>query len=164
MTARSRQPAAREGELGADEHWMAEALAEARKASERGEVPVGAVVVLDGQAISRAHNLTDGRQDPTAHAEILALRLAAAQQRSWRLPEATLYVTLEPCLMCLGAAYLARIKRLIYGAADPKYGACGSVYDIPGPAAYPHRLEVRGGVGDEEATRLLKEFFGGLRS
>src|SRR5690554_3641809 len=113
-----------------DETFMHRALLEAKKAYLKGEVPVGAVITLDGQVIARAHNRREELQDPTAHAEILAIREAAAKLRSWRLVGATIYVTLEPCPMCAGALVLARIGRLVYGAADPKSGGAGSVMNL----------------------------------
>ncbi len=143
---------------------MAIALEEARRAMEDGEVPVGAVVVYDGEVIARAHNLREGLQDPAAHAEILALREAARKLGRWRLTGATLYVTLEPCAMCAGALVLARIDRLVYGADDPKAGACGSIFDIVREPRLNHRMEVLYGVLEEECRSVLKEFFANRRN
>jgi tRNA(adenine34) deaminase len=142
-----------------DDKFMAIALEEARRAMEDGEVPVGAVVVYDGEVIARAHNLREGLQDPAAHAEILALRDAARKLHRWRLTGATVYVTLEPCAMCAGALVLARIDRLVYGADDPKAGACGSIFDIVREPRLNHRMEVVRGVLQNECQSALKEFF-----
>ncbi|MBI3597695.1 MAG: nucleoside deaminase [Nitrospirae bacterium] len=138
---------------------MAVALKEARRALQDGEVPIGAVVVYDGEIIARAQNLREGLQDPSAHAEMLALREAARKLHRWRLTGAALYVTLEPCAMCAGALVLARIDRLVYGCEDPKAGACGSVFDIIRDPRLNHRIEVLGGVMGEECGSVLKEFF-----
>jgi tRNA(adenine34) deaminase len=139
---------------------MGLALAQARKAAAAGEVPVGAVLVSDnGEILAEAHNAPIAMQDPTAHAEILALRQAAAKVRNYRLPGATLYVTIEPCLMCVGAMIQVRIKRLVFGAPDPKAGACVSLYRIPEDLRLNHRFEVTGGVRETECRELLQEFF-----
>ena len=138
------------------------ALEEAEAA--RGEVPVGCVVVRDGVLLARAHNMRDGLRDPTAHAEILALRRAAEVEGSWRLDGSTVYVTLEPCAMCAGAMVLARVKRVVFGPRDPKGGAAGSVMDVFGAPGLNHRVEVTGGVLDEECARMLREFFGARRA
>jgi tRNA(adenine34) deaminase len=135
------------------------ALQEAALAAEEGEVPVGAVVVHAGRIIGRGHNRTEALQDPTAHAEILALSAAASYLHNWRLKGATIYVTVEPCLMCTGALVLARVKCIVFGAHDPKFGACGSVYDIPWDNRLNHKLEVRPGVLAAESTGLLQTFF-----
>lgn len=135
------------------------ALELASQAAARGEVPVGAVVVLDGRIVGRGANGTEARQDPTAHAEILALREAAGRLGSWRLTGATLYVTLEPCAMCAGASVLARIERLVYGADDPKAGMCGSLENLVQDPRLNHRIEVVRGVAAGEAGELLREFF-----
>ena len=142
---------------------MAEALAEAAHAAALGEVPVGAVVVRAGAAIARAHNLRETTQDPTAHAEVLALRAAAAQVASWRLDGCTLYVTLEPCPMCAGALWLARVERLVYGAADEKAGAAGTLYNVVCDARLNHQVATEGGLMEEEARALLRRFFRDLR-
>ena len=138
---------------------MAEALSLAREAAAGGDVPVGALVVVDGETVGRGANRTEAWQDPTAHAEILALREAARGLGSWRLTGATLYVTLEPCAMCAGACVLARIERLVYGADDPKAGMCGSLENLVEDARLNHRIEVVRGVAADEAGNLLKEFF-----
>lgn len=144
--------------------WMEAALELARQAATDGEVPVGAVVVLDGRIVGRGANRTESRQDPTAHAEILALREAAGRLGSWRLSGAILYVTLEPCAMCAGACVLARIERLVYGADDPKAGMCGSLENLVEDARLNHRIEVVRGVAAREAGELLKGFFRGRRA
>jgi len=131
----------------------------ARAAARRGEVPVGAVVVLGGRAVAGAGNRTIGKRDPTAHAEVLALRRAARSIRNHRLTGATLYVTLEPCLMCCGAAVHARVARLVFGAADPKVGAISSLFGRGGPAGLNHRFDITGGVGADESAEILRGFF-----
>jgi tRNA(adenine34) deaminase len=145
-----------------DEIFMAGALAEAGRASRRGEVPIGAVVVRDGRVVARAGNRTIGTQDPTAHAEIVALRRAARRLGNHRLGGCDLYVTVEPCAMCLGAAVQARIRRLVYGAADPKAGAVASVFRFPFDRVN-HRIEIRGGVLAPDCGRPLRDFFAGKR-
>jgi tRNA(adenine34) deaminase len=142
-----------------DRDWMAIALAEARRAAAEDEVPVGAVVVLAGRELARAHNQPIVRRDPTAHAEILALRAAAERSGAYRLPGAVLYATVEPCAMCLGAALHARVARIVYGANDPKGGAAGTVLDLTAVPAINHAVAVEGGLGAEESARLLREFF-----
>jgi tRNA(adenine34) deaminase len=139
--------------------WMMLALAEAARAAERGEVPVGAVLVDATGIIGAAGNSPISQCDPTAHAEILALRAAATLRHNYRLPDATLYVTLEPCLMCMGALLYARVKRLVYGATDPKGGAASSLYSVGDDPRLNHRIEVVGGVLAEECALLLKDFF-----
>jgi len=146
-----------------DEIFMRQALRQARMAGEAGEVPVGAVIVHNNQVIARGCNQRETLHDPTAHAEMIAITAAADHLRSWRLTGCSLYVTLEPCLMCSGAIYLGRIDRLIFGAEDPKAGACGSLYDIPRDARLNHRASVTGGVLAVEAGQLLREFFQSLR-
>jgi tRNA(adenine34) deaminase len=144
---------------------MRAALVEARKAWELGEVPVGAVVVDSaGEIIGRGHNQPIANHDPTAHAEIVALRQAAAHLGNYRLPGCTMYVTIEPCIMCLGALLQARLRRLVFGAPDPKGGACVSLYRLPEDARLNHRLEVVPGVGEAECRSLLQEFFRQRRS
>jgi len=147
-----------------DDHWMREALREAERAGHRGEVPVGAVVVGAGRVLGRAGNAIEAAQDPTAHAEMLALRQAAAALGTRRLLATTLYVTLEPCAMCAGAAVLARVPRLVFGAADPKAGACGSLRNVAEDPRLNHRCQVRGGVLERECAELLKGFFVALRA
>jgi tRNA(adenine34) deaminase len=138
---------------------MEAALDEARVARDGGEVPVGAVAVLDGRILGRGRNRTVELQDPTAHAEMIALREAASSLGAWRLIGVTLYVTLEPCAMCAGACVLARIERLVYGAADPKAGMSGSLASIPDDPRLNHRVDIVSGVLAEECGDLLKEFF-----
>ena len=138
---------------------MREALAEARRGAEAGEVPVGAIVVSDGVVVSRAHNAPISRRDPTAHAEVLAIRTAAESVGNYRLTGATLYATLEPCPMCCGAALHARIARVVYGARDPKAGAVESLYRMLSDTRMNHRVVTTGGVLADEAARLLSGFF-----
>ncbi|MBS3938995.1 MAG: tRNA adenosine(34) deaminase TadA [Peptococcaceae bacterium] len=145
------------------EHFMRAALAEARLAYELGETPVGAVVVRHGQIIGRGHNWRETGHDPTAHAEMLAIRQASLALGGWRLLDCTLYVTLEPCLMCAGAMVLARLPHLVYGAPDPKAGVAGSVMDVLSTNQLNHRVLVVGGVLAAECGSLLKEFFKELR-
>ena len=142
-----------------DQTMMELALGEAREAAAHGDAPIGAVVVHDGEVIARAHNRRECDQDPTAHAEVIALRQAAAVLGRWRLTGCTLYVTLEPCSMCAGALVLARLDRLVYGCDDPKAGACGSVMDLIREPRLNHRTEVVRGVLAKECGRILKEFF-----
>lgn len=139
--------------------WMDEALAEARAAERHGDVPVGALVVRDGRVVARAHNERERRQDPTAHAEILALRAAADAFGSWRLDGCALYVTLEPCAMCAGAVVLARVPLLVYGATDPKAGAVGSLMDLARDERLNHRATVVSGVRADECAAVLRRFF-----
>jgi len=142
-----------------DAEWMRQALDEARAATEHDDVPIGAVVVHEGRVIGRGRNERELRADPTAHAEILALRRAAESLASWRVLDSTLYVTLEPCAMCAGAIVLARVPRVVYGCTDPKAGAAGSVLDVLAEPRLNHRPEVVGGVLAEEASELLRDFF-----
>jgi tRNA(adenine34) deaminase len=146
-----------------DRRFMQAALDEGRAAAERGEVPVGAVVVMDGRIIGRAGNRTISDCDPTAHAEIVALREAAAAVANYRLLDATLYVTIEPCAMCAGAMIQARIARLVYGADDSKGGAVSSCLSVLDHRQLNHRVEVASGVARDEAAALLKEFFSARR-
>jgi tRNA(adenine34) deaminase len=138
---------------------MRAAIDEARLALEHDDVPVGAVVVHDGEVIGAGHNERERRQDPTAHAEMIALRAGAARLGHWRLLDCTLYVTLEPCAQCAGAIVLGRVPRLVYGTADPKAGAAGSVLDILGEPRLNHRPEVIAGVLAQECAALLVDFF-----
>jgi tRNA(adenine34) deaminase len=147
-----------------DVTWMRRALDEARRATEHGDVPVGAVAVLDGAIIARAHNRREIDGDPTAHAELLAIREAARVIGHWRLEGVTLYCTLEPCAMCAGAMVLARLPRLVVGAPDPKAGAGGSVMDVLAHPDLNHRVEVTSGVLADEAAALLVSFFARLRA
>jgi len=146
-----------------DEDFMRLALEEARTAATHEDVPIGAVIVRDGEVIARAHNRREADADPTAHAELLALRFAAAVLHTWRLDDCSMYVTLEPCAMCAGALVLARVKRLVFGAVDPKAGAVGSLYDIARDPRLNHRVEVTSGVLDEECASLLRAFFSSRR-
>jgi len=146
-----------------DLHFMRLALREAEAAFEEGEVPVGAVLVKDGKVIQSAHNLRECMKDPSAHAEILALRAGTKDSDSWRLSDTTLYVTKEPCIMCAGAVVNARIARLVYGCRDPKAGGVDSLYRILGDARLNHQVEVTSGVLDNECASLLKRFFQGRR-
>lgn len=155
----------------ADEAYMALALDEARLAAEAGEVPIGAVVVFEPidratgrptaepRVVARAHNLREATKSPSAHAEFLALEQAARALDAWRLPDCTVYVTLEPCIMCAGLMHQARVRRCVFGAPDPKAGACGTLYAIHGDERLNHRFEVVPGVLQEESQRLLREFF-----
>ena len=138
---------------------MREALELARQASKRGEVPVGAVIVREGMALSRSHNARESTKDATAHAEVLAIRSASRRAGDWRLTDATLYVTLEPCPMCAGAIVLARIPRVVYAVSEPKFGAAGSVFDILQEARLNHRVDVDKGILGEESRALLRSFF-----
>jgi tRNA(adenine34) deaminase len=147
-----------------DEVFMDLALAEARAAAERGEVPVGAVVVRDGEVIGRGRNLREASQDPTAHAEMLALRAASRTLRSWRLVGCAIYVTLEPCAMCLGAIIQARVERLVYGCADPKAGAVVSLFRLADHPGLNHHPAVTGGIRGRECSELLERFFAELRA
>jgi tRNA(adenine34) deaminase len=142
-----------------DEYYMRLALREAEQALEHGDVPIGAVVVRGGEVAAIAHNERELRQDPTAHAEIIALREAARALGSWRVLDAAIYVTLEPCAMCAGAIVLARVARVVYGASDPKAGACGSVLNVLGEPRLNHRPEVGAGLLAEECGEILTRFF-----
>jgi tRNA(adenine34) deaminase len=146
-----------------DEYFMRLALREAQRAPEHGDVPIGAVVVRAGEVVAAAHNERELRQDPTAHAEAIALRETAVAMGSWRVLDAVIYVTLEPCAMCAGAIVLARVPRVVYGASDPKAGACGSVLDVLGEPRLNHRPEVAGGLLAEECGELLSGFFASRR-
>jgi len=139
--------------------WMARALEQAALAGVRGEVPVGAVVVRDGNILAEGHNLTISNSDPTAHAEVVAIRRAAARQGDWRLEEATLYCTLEPCSLCCGAIVLARVPRVVFGATDPKAGMAGTLGNLLQDARLNHRADLVGGVMAEASSALLQEFF-----
>lgn len=147
-----------------DEDWMDLALAQARIASEAGEVPVGAVIVFDDRVVASAHNLRETIQDPTAHAELIALREAAKALGTWRLSGATCFVTLEPCPMCAGALVNARIPRVVYGCDDPKAGAVRSLYAIGSDPRLNHRFALTSGVLATEAADALRQFFAALRA
>ncbi|MFO1423857.1 MAG: tRNA adenosine(34) deaminase TadA [Candidatus Competibacteraceae bacterium] len=144
---------------GRDRYWMGRALELARRAADTGEVPVGAVLVRGDEVIGEGWNQPIGARDPTAHAEVLALRAAAARVGNYRLVDSTLYVTLEPCPMCAGALVHARVARVVFGAVDPRAGAAGTVFDLLRSAALNHRAEVVGGVLAEECAALLRGFF-----
>ena len=146
-----------------DERWMKAALKEAEKAFDRGEVPVGAVVVHDNRVVGRGYNQTEGLKDPTAHAEIIAIGAAAGNFDSWRLSDCSLYATLEPCAMCAGAIVLARIDRLIFGPYDPKAGACGSLMNIIQDRRLNHQVSITSGVLADDCRVLLRSFFEKLR-
>lgn len=150
-------------EVAPDHYFMQAALAEATIAEDLGEVPVGAVVVYDGRIIGRGYNLRETSNDPTTHAEMIAIRQAAAQLNSWRLLDCTLYVTLEPCVMCMGAIILARIPRLVYGCRDPRVGAAGSIYNLAEDDRFNHNVDVTEGVLQTECSRQLSDFFRRLR-
>lgn len=147
-----------------DTGFMREALAEAIAAQALGEVPIGAVIVHAGQIVGRGRNLRETSQDPTTHAEMVAIRQAAVTLGSWRLLDTTLYVTLEPCVMCMGAIILARIPRLVYACRDPRVGAVGSIYDFSVDERFNHRVEVTEGVLGDECSALLSSFFQKLRA
>jgi tRNA(adenine34) deaminase len=146
-----------------DEYFMRLALREAERSLEHDDVPVGAVVVHEGEVIGVGRNERELRQDPTAHAEAIALREASRALESWRLLDAVLYATLEPCAMCAGAIVLARVSRVVYGAVDPKAGAAGSVFDVLGEPRLNHRPDVAGGLLADESAALLQSFFGDRR-
>ena len=143
---------------------MRAAIAEARLALDEDEVPIGAVVVHDGRIIGRGHNQRETLNDPTAHAEMIAITAAASQLQSWRLDDCTLYVTLEPCTMCAGAIVLARLPRLVFGARDPKAGACVSLYSIPTDERLNHRVNMEQSILADECGALLQEFFAAQRA
>ncbi len=149
--------------MDADVEFMREALAAAAAAASLGEVPIGAVIVREGHVIARGENRRERDRDPTAHAEMIAVREAARRLGGWRLTGCTLYVTLEPCPMCAGAAVQARLPRLVFGAADPKGGAGGSVVDLLRDTRFSHVVEVASGVCEEECSALLRQFFATLR-
>ncbi len=138
---------------------MRAALREADNAYQIGEVPVGAVIVREGQLLGRGFNQTEKLKDPTAHAELLAITSACQTIGDWRLDGAVLYCTLEPCSMCAGAAVLARIEKIVFGATDPKFGACGSIFNIPVDLRLNHRIQVEGGVMADEVAEMMRAFF-----
>lgn len=145
------------------EYWMQRAIAEAGKAQAKDEVPIGCVIVKDGRIIARGHNLRETAQDPAAHAELIAIRKAARKLSSWRLLDTTLYVTLEPCIMCMGAIILARIPTVVFGCFDPKGGAAGTLYDLSSDPRLNHRVELVPQVLEGECSALLSNFFSDLR-
>lgn len=142
-----------------DQYWIAHALKLAKRAEEEGEVPVGAVIVRDEELVSEGWNQPIKGHDPTAHAEIMALRAAGRSELNYRLPGATLYVTLEPCVMCVGAITHARIKRVVYGADDPRAGAAGSAFSLLGSDQFNHLIEVKSGILANDCSAILKDFF-----
>ncbi|MDE3035541.1 MAG: tRNA adenosine(34) deaminase TadA [Nitrospirota bacterium] len=146
-----------------DLEYMQMALDRAKLAPALGEVPIGAILVLDGQVLAQVHNFREVWQDPTAHAEVVAIREAAGKLGSWRLTGTTMYVTVEPCSMCAGAIIQSRISRLVFGTKDPKAGACGSVFNLPDERRLNHRVQVVGGVLERESQELMQAFFRGLR-
>jgi tRNA(adenine34) deaminase len=145
--------------MNSDEVYMKQALGEAQKAFDEEEVPVGAVIVYRGEIIGRAHNQIKTLKDPTAHAEMIAITQAASFLENERLNECELYVTIEPCAMCVGAAVLGRIKRIIFGASDPKTGACGAAIELTKPGLFNHDIEVTAGVLETECRTIIQEFF-----
>ena len=149
--------------FGRDEHFMQLALRQAEQAAGHDDVPIGAVVVRGGEVLAAAGNERELRADPTAHAEVLAIREASKRVGGWRIPDSILYVTLEPCPMCAGAIVLARVPRVVYGAPDPKAGAAGSVLDILGEPRFNHRPQVDGGLLAGEAAAILESFFAARR-
>jgi tRNA(Arg) A34 adenosine deaminase TadA len=150
--------------MDSDETYMVMALAEARRAEEIGEVPIGAVVVCDGEVVSAGYNRREVDHDPAGHAEFLAIREASHRLERWRLSDCTVYVTLEPCPMCAGLMHQARVARCVFAAADPKAGALGTLYDLSSDERLNHRFEVTSGVLAEESSELLKAFFARLRT
>lgn len=164
MNSRSLDSADVPFEPPGDEHFLRGALAEARLAEQEDEIPVGAVVVHNGRIIGRGHNQKERLRDPTAHAEMVAITAAAAARADWRLTGCTLYVTLEPCVMCAGAIVLARLDRLVFGAADPKGGACGSVYQLAQDPHSNHVVSITRGVLELDCAEILQRFFARQRS
>ena len=150
-------------ERAQDLMFMGMALEEAARAPALGEVPIAAVIVQAGQVLAQTHNYRELWQDPTAHAEVIAIRAAATALGTWRLTDTTLYVTVEPCSMCIGAIILARISRVVFGAWDPKAGACGSVFNLPSEPKLNHQILVTGGVLEQESQALIQKFFKELR-
>ena len=162
MMTGGNQPEARGGDQ--DEAYMREAIAQARLAAEEGEVPIGAVIVCDGRIIARGRNRRESRRDPTAHAEMEAIRQTIGQFASWRVERAALYVTLEPCPMCAGAIVQSRIDRVVYGCADPKAGAAATLFSLLSDPRLNHRCEVRAGVLEDQCRELLRNFFRARRA
>ena len=142
---------------------MGKAIAEARKAENKSEVPIGCIIVRDGSIIAKAHNLRESKQDPAGHAELLAIRKAAKKLGNWRLLNTALYVTLEPCIMCMGAIILARIPLVVFGCHDPKGGAAGSLYDFSNDSRLNHQIELVSGVSAELCSSMITDFFSKLR-
>ena len=152
-----------EDERAQDLIFMRAALEEAAKAPAVGEVPIAAVIVHHNQILAQAHNYRELWQDPTAHAEVIAIRAAATALGTWRLTDTTLYVTVEPCSMCIGAIIIARVSRVVFGAWDQKAGACGSLFDLPSEPKLNHRVAVTGGILEQESQALIQKFFKNLR-
>lgn len=146
-----------------DHYWMGRALSLARKAEALGEVPIGALLIKDNVIIGRGFNQREGKHDPSAHAEMIAIRQASRKLKAWRLTGTTLYVTLEPCPMCMGALLLARVERLVFGCLDPKGGAAGSLYNLAEDSRFNHRLELTSGIRGDECSAMLSQFFRNLR-
>ncbi len=142
-----------------DEKWMQLAILEANIAKDKGEVPVGSILVQNNQIISKAHNCPISKNDPTAHAEIEVLRKAGEKLNNYRLPQTTIYVTLEPCAMCLGAMIHARIERVVFGASDPKSGVCGSTINLSSESIFNHQISLSGGVLEHDCKNILQSFF-----
>ena len=151
-------------ERAQDLMFMRMALEEASRAPAVGEVPIAALIVQNSQVLAQTHNYRELWQDPTAHAEVIAIRAAAIALGTWRLTDTTLYVTVEPCSMCIGAIILARISRVVFGAWDPKAGACGSVFDFTNEPRLNHRVEILGGLLEQESQALIQQFFRQLRT
>ena len=149
---------------GGDAQWMRLALEQAQLAADKEEVPIGCILVGEGRLLGRGHNRVEALQDPTAHAEILAISAAAGTLGSWRLIGVTAYVTVEPCMMCMGAFYQARLDRVVFGASEPKFGACGSRLDLTRIEGLNHTVCVEGGLLADEAAGLMKHFFQSLRN
>ena len=143
--------------------FLRAALDEAQKGLQEGGIPIGSVIVYKGEIIGKGHNRTEALCDPTAHAEILAITAAANHQETWRLDDCTCYSTLEPCAMCAGALVLARIERLVFGAKDPKFGACGSIFEIPTEQKLNHTIEIISGLMEQETAELMQRFFREIR-
>ena len=152
-----------EQDINQDQYWMQAALKEAEKALKKKEVPVGAVVVYQNKIIGRGHNQVETLKDATAHAEILAIGAASNFLGYWRLSDASIYVTVEPCIMCSGAIILSRLDRLVFGAFDPKAGACGSLYNLPQDIRLNHQVKIISGVLEEQCQSIIKELFEQLR-
>jgi tRNA(adenine34) deaminase len=146
------------------DYWMARAISEAHKAGSKNEVPIGCIIIHEGTIVARGHNLRETSQDPAAHAELIAIRKAARKLGSWRLLDCTLYVTLEPCTMCMGAIILSRIPTVVFGCYDPKGGAAGSLYDLSNDPRLNHRVQLVSRIQEAECSRLLSSFFAELRA
>jgi tRNA(adenine34) deaminase len=149
--------------MNQDEKWMQYAIIEAKKAQNKNEIPVGSIVVLNNKIIAKAHNQPISKNNPTAHAEILVLQKAGKKLQNYRLNNTTLYVTLEPCAMCFGAISHARVKRIVFGAYDPKTGVCGSAINLSSEKIFTHRINIKGGILEKQCSQVLKSFFKLLR-